>query len=379
MGKQPVVLNIHHDDSARSMNSRMLRGMGLCVQEACSGEQALQLFAVNPPDLILLDAGENGAGLEVCRKLRTSHRYTGPIAVQITRSASSAETSQWVEDGADAFLADPPDEAILTSTVRCLLRIRTAEQDLAEANQNLASVRQDLQRSHDEFQQFALRASHDFQEPLRSIAAFTELMEQKRGGELSEDQKIYLGYVLSGTHRIQRLLDYILRYAQTSHEIPRNYTLVALKNVLDSAIRNRSEVIAGSEASITAADPLPLVWGNFLGLQQVFECLITNSIKYRQPGIPANIRISAEQRSPEEWLVSFEDNGIGIAQQHHQSIFVPFKRLHGRDIPGTGMGLALCRRIIAAHGGKIWVESALGQGAKFLFTLGASAEFQPIR
>jgi signal transduction histidine kinase len=107
--------------------------------------------------------------------------------------------------------------------------------------------------------------------------------------------------------------------------------------------------------------------------------LITNSIKYRQPGIPANIRISAEQRSPEEWLVSFEDNGIGIAQQHHQSIFVPFKRLHGRDIPGTGMGLALCRRIIAAHGGKIWVESALGQGAKFLFTLGASAEFQPIR
>jgi signal transduction histidine kinase len=379
MGKQSVVLNVHQDDSARAVISRILRGMGLCVHEACSEEQAHQFFAVNPPDLILLDAGENGAGLEVCRKLRTSHHYTGPIAVQITTSTPSAEKSRWLEDGADAFVADPPDEAVLTSTVRCLLRVRTAEQGLAEANESLASVRQELQRSHDEFQQFALRASHDFQEPLRSIAAFTELMEQKREGELSEDQKTYLGYVLAGTQRIQRLLDYILRYAQASHGIPRNYTLVALKNVVDSAIRNRSEAIAGSAATITVADPLPFVWGNFLGLQQVFECLITNSIKYRQPGTAANIRISAEQRSPEEWLVSFEDNGIGIARQHHQSIFLPFKRLHGRDIPGTGMGLALCRRIIAAHGGKIWVESALGQGAKILFTLGASAEFQPAR
>src|SRR4051794_11875285 len=178
MEKQSVVLNIHHDDSARCVISRILRGMGLCVHEACSEEQAHQFLAANPPDLILLEAGENGAGLEVCKKLRTSHRYTGPIAVEITASTSSAEKSRWLEDGADAFLADPPDEAVLTSTVRCLLRVRTAERDLADAHQSLATVREELQRSHDEFQQFALRASHDFQEPLRSIAAFTELMEQ---------------------------------------------------------------------------------------------------------------------------------------------------------------------------------------------------------
>jgi signal transduction histidine kinase len=104
----------------------------------------------------------------------------------------------------------------------------------------------------------------------------------------------------------------------------------------------------------------------------LIESLIGNAIKYRRLDTPLSIRISAEPHSKQEWRISVEDNGIGIARQHHASIFLPFKRLHGREVPGTGMGLALCRRIVGAHGGRIWVESSPGQGAKFLFTLGAS-------
>jgi signal transduction histidine kinase len=148
--------------------------------------------------------------------------------------------------------------------------------------------------------------------------------------------------------------------------------MVQLKSVIDSALRNLHEALADSQAKVLVSGPLPGVWGHFPSLQQVIESLVGNAIKYRRPDTPLSIRIGAEPRSQEEWLISIEDNGTGIAPQHHASIFLPFKRLHGREIPGTGMGLALCRRIVGAHGGRIWVESSPGQGAKFRFTLGAS-------
>jgi signal transduction histidine kinase len=371
MEKKPVVLNAHHEKLSPSVTSRFSE-MGLHVEEAESGKRALDLVSTHDPDLILLEAGSNGEGLEICTGLRVNQRYTGAIAVRIPASATSAETAEWLDRGADAFIPESTDDAVLISTARSLLRVRGVERQLAAASERIETLYQELQRSRQEFQQFALHASHDFQEPLRSIAAFIELMHQQRSGELSEEQSVYLGHVLGGTQRLQRLLDYMLRYSQAAHENPRSCGMVQLKSVIDSALRSLHEALGNSQAKVLVSGPLPGVWGHFASLQQVIESLVGNAIKYRRPDTPLSIRIGAEPRSQEEWLISIEDNGVGIATQHHASIFLPFKRLHGREIPGTGMGLALCRRIVGAHGGRIWVESSPGQGAKFLFTLGAS-------
>jgi signal transduction histidine kinase len=371
MEKKAVVLNAHHQKLTRSVLNRFLE-MGLRVEEAESGKQVLDLVAIHNPDLILLEAGRNGEGPETCTRLRLNHHYTGAIAVRIPASATSAETAEWLDRGADAFIPEPADDAVLIATARSLLRVRSAEREVAAAREQMDTLRQELQRSREEFQQFALHASHDFQEPLRSITAFIELMNRERGGKLSGEQGVYIGYILAGTQRLQRLLDYMLRYSQAAHENPSSCGMVQLKSVTDGALRNLSETIRNSQAKVVVRGPLPDVWGHFPSLQQLIESLVGNAIKYRRPDTPLSIRISAESHSQDEWLISIEDNGIGIGAQHHTSIFLPFKRLHGREIPGTGMGLALCRRIVGAHGGRIWVESSPGQGAKFLFTLDAS-------
>jgi len=371
MEKKPVVLNVRHEKLTRSVRSRFSE-IGLHVEEAEPGKRALDLISIHDPDLILLEADRNGEGLELCTRLRVDQQYTGAIAVRIPASATSAETAEWLDRGADALVPESTDDTALISIARSLLRVRSAERQVAAASQRIEILRQELERSHQEFQQFALHASHDFQEPLRSIAAFIELMHQQRSGELSEEQNVYLGHVLAGTQQLQRLLDYMLRYSQVAHENPRSCGMVQLKSITDSALRSLHEALDNSQAKVLVSGPLPGVWGHFPSLQQVIESLVSNAIKYRRPDAPLSIRIGAELRSQEEWLISIEDNGMGIAKQHHASIFLPFKRLHGRDIPGTGMGLALCRRIVGAHGGRIWVESSPGQGAKFLFTLGAS-------
>jgi signal transduction histidine kinase len=371
MEKKPVVLNVRHEKLTRSVRNRFSE-IGLHVEESEPGKRALDLISIHDPDLILLEADRNGEGLELCTRLRVDQQYTGAIAVRILASATSAETAEWLDRGADALVPESTDDTALISIARSLLRVRSAERQVAAASQRIEILRQELERSHQEFQQFALHASHDFQEPLRSIAAFIELMHQQRCGELSEEQSVYLGHVLAGTHQLQRLLDYMLRYSQVAHENPRSCGMVQLKSIIDSALRSLHEALDSSQAKVLVSGPLPGVWGHFPSLQQVIESLVSNAIKYRRPDAPLSIRIGAELRSQEEWLISIEDNGMGIAKQHHASIFLPFKRLHGRDIPGTGMGLALCRRIVGAHGGRIWVESSPGQGAKFLFTLGAS-------
>ena len=366
----PIVLNAQREKLTSSVSSRFSE-MGLRVEEAGSGKQALELVSIHDPDLILLEAGSTGEGLEICTRLRENHHYTGAIAIRLPASATSAEAAEWLDRGADAFVLEPVNDAVLIATARSLLRVRSAEREAAAANERIETLRQELKRSHEEFQQFALHASHDFQEPLRSIAAFSELMRQERGS-LSGEQSVFLEHVLAGTQRLRRLLDYMLRYSQVAHENPGSCGMVQLKSATDGALRNLNEAIRDSQAQIVVNGPLPAVWGHLSSLQQLIESLVGNAIKYRRPNTPLSIRIGAERRSQEEWLISIEDNGIGIATQHHASIFLPFKRLHGREILGTGMGLALCRRIVGAHGGRIWVESSPGQGAKFLFTLGAS-------
>jgi light-regulated signal transduction histidine kinase (bacteriophytochrome) len=248
-------------------------------------------------------------------------------------------------------------------------RIETLEQELATAHDRASRLQGKLKAAQDEFQQFALRASHDFQESLRAVNTFSQLIAEARGEALSDRERQYLDFMLNGTDRMRDLLDYILIYAQSASHHPVTYSMVDLKGVAHSAVKSVHGPISESGASVTVGSSLPRIWGNSLRLQQVLRCMITNAIKYRNPDAPLEIRIEAARDIGGEWKVSVHDNGIGIAKQYHESVFAPFKRLHGKNIPGCGMGLAICRRIVEAHGGRIWVNSTPEGGSDFQFTL----------
>ena len=248
-------------------------------------------------------------------------------------------------------------------------RIQTLEQELAASHDRVSQLQEKLKAAQGEFQQFALRASHDFQESLRAVNTFSQLIAEARGEDISDRERQYLDFMLNGTDRMRDLLDYILIYSQTASNNPATYTMVDLNGVAHGAVKSLRGPIAESGANVTISPTLPMVWANLLRLQQVLRCLITNAIKYRTPDAPLEIRIEAEPHVEGEWRVSVRDNGIGIANQYHESVFAPFKRLHGKSIPGCGMGLAVCRRIVEAHGGRIWVESNPPGGSNFYFTL----------
>jgi len=248
-------------------------------------------------------------------------------------------------------------------------RIKTLEQELAAAHDRASLLQGKLKVAQEEFQQFALRASHDFQESLRAVNTFSQLIAEARRENLSDRERQYLDFMLDGTDRMRDLLDYILIYSQAASDNPATYGMVDMKSVAHGAVKSLHQPTLESGANVTVSPALPMVWGNFLRLQQVLHCLIANAIKYRNHDLPVEVRIEAARDRGGEWKISVRDNGIGIAKQYHESVFVPFKRLHGKNIPGCGMGLAVCRRIVETHGGRIWVESNPGSGSEFHFTL----------
>ena len=248
-------------------------------------------------------------------------------------------------------------------------RIEALEQELAVARDRATWLEGRLKAAQEEFQQFALRASHDFQESFRAVNTFSQLIAEARGDALSDQERHYLGYMRNGSDRMRDLLDYLLIYSQAASDNPGTYSMVDLAGVAQAAIKSLDRPISESGASVRLGPGLPVVCANFQRLLQVLRSLITNAIKYRKPDAPVEIQIEAARDAAGHWKVSVRDNGMGIAKQYHESVFAPFKRLHGKTIPGCGMGLAVCRRIIEAHGGRIWVESLPGGGSDFQFTL----------
>ena len=227
----------------------------------------------------------------------------------------------------------------------------------------------DLKRSNEELEQFAYVASHDLQEPLRMVASYTQLLAQRYQGRLDQDADDFIGFAVDGATRMQRLINDLLMYSRIGHRDDPPGP-VASQAACADAIRNLALTIEDAGAVITH-DPLPELPGDAGQLVQLFQNLIGNAIKFRQPGVPPQVHVSA-RREADQWIFSVADNGIGVAPQYHERIFMIFQRLHSRKkYSGTGIGLALCRRIVERHGGRLWLESAEGQGATFFFTLPA--------
>ena len=246
----------------------------------------------------------------------------------------------------------------------CARRIVDRERRLGE--EAIQATTAMLRQSNRDLAQFASVASHDLKEPLRMVASFTELLARKYRGKLDADADEYIGFAVDGAKRMQVLIDDLLQYSRiTSQGRPPERS--AAGEALALAILNLQGAIRESSAVITH-DPLPLVDADASQLAMLFQNLLGNAIKFRGPA-PPRIHITAT-REEQVWHFTVTDDGIGIDPRHHQRIFEIFQRLHTRaEYPGTGIGLALCKRIVERHGGRIWVGSEPGQGTIFHFTL----------
>ncbi|MGL5508365.1 MAG: sensor histidine kinase, partial [Microcoleaceae cyanobacterium] len=214
--------------------------------------------------------------------------------------------------------------------------------------------------------QFAYVASHDLQEPLRTIISYTQLFAKKYGDRLDEKAEQYMGYIVDGTSRMQQLINDLLAYSRVGTRGD-EFLPTDLQKVLDKTLANLQGAIADKQAIITH-DPLPLINADTRQIGQLLQNLIGNALKFCEKDTP-KVHITVE-KTEENWLIAIKDNGIGIDPEYADRIFVIFQRLHSRqEYAGTGIGLAICKKIVERHGGKIWVESQPGQGATFYFTI----------
>lgn len=253
-------------------------------------------------------------------------------------------------------------EHCAVAVVRDVTELRRLDREIKRNNE-------ELRRSNDELEKFAYVASHDLQEPLRMVAGYTQLLQRRYGDKLDSDAHEYIGYAVDGVKRMQLLINDLLMYSRLSTRT-KEFTPVSCSDVIRQVTANLGLAIEETKATIHA-ESLPEVRGDFVQLTQLFQNLIGNALKFHKDGVAPVITISAK-RDGQFWHFAVNDNGIGIESQYSEKIFVIFQRLHTREkYPGTGIGLAICKKVVERHGGQIWLESTPGAGTTFYFTLPA--------
>ncbi len=240
--------------------------------------------------------------------------------------------------------------------------------DRKETEEALIRQAELLSRSNADLREFAYIASHDLQEPLRNVSTFTQLLAKRYAGQLDSDADTFIKYIVDSAVRMTQLIRDLLAYSQVIHSEDDDVQEVPLRETVDWALANLRSSIEESGA-IVETDTLPTVRCDQSQIAQVFQNLISNAIKYRSAEAPS-IHITC-QRDETGWVLSVRDNGMGISAAYHEKVFGVFRRLHGTDYSGTGIGLAICKKIVEKHGGRIWVESEAGQGSAFKFSLPA--------
>ena len=248
--------------------------------------------------------------------------------------------------------------------IQCNIRDITVRKKLEE---DLVVKAAELARSNVELQQFAYIASHDLQEPLRAISGFTELLVKRYHGKIDEKADTYIDFITEGTTRMQQMIQDLLTYSRVQTQV-HEFVRIDSTTSLDLALSDL-QVATREHNAIITNDPLPSIFADQEQITKMFQNLIGNAIKFNKPGVAPEVHISAKQ-DKNNWIFSVSDNGIGINQQYADRIFKIFQRLHTRDeYPGTGIGLAICKRIAEQHGGTIWIESVPGSGSTFYFTI----------
>jgi two-component system sensor histidine kinase/response regulator len=347
------ILNV--DDYAPGLYARtkILRQAGFDVLEASTGTQTLKMVSEHKPAVVLLDVNlPDMHGFEVCRRIRTNPALAATTILHI--SASSIQEQQQVhglDTGADGYLIEPLDPAVLIATIKAYLRVRQAE---------IA-----LRRSNEDLERFAYRVTHELNEPLRTISMHGQILENRLAGTLDSEASKSFQFMQDGVRRMRAFIDDLLRYSQATHA-GSDVRELDFEAVLSDTLGSLGAAIEESGAKITH-DSLPVLIADSR-IEQVLQNLISNAIKYCRKGAAPEIHVSATLEG-NTWQFAVRDNGIGIETRYKQVIFQVFHRLHGKDIPGTGVGLAMAQKIVETNAGKMWVESEPGVGSTFYFTI----------
>ena len=255
---------------------------------------------------------------------------------------------------------------LLFAVVLIGLLFHLTQREARELERRVALRTEELQRSNEDLQQFAYIASHDLKEPLRMISSYSSLLQRRYQGRLDPDADTYIEYIVDGVKRMGLLITDLLDYSRAGQTIDEQMVQVDPVPVLRGVLDNLKVTIADAGATVTH-DRLPTIAYDPMRLTQLLQNLIGNAVKYRGESKPV-VHLFAE-RTDSETIFSVRDNGPGIPPEHHETVFGIFKRLHGKDVEGTGIGLAMCRRIVERHGGRMWVESQPGKGSTFKFTV----------
>lgn len=319
------------------------------------------------PDYFRGDGQETQARSELAIPIYSRGRILGVLNVE------SDNPNQFSEE--DLSLAESLADIVALSLDNALL-YTTLQEELTEREQTeyrLKAVNSELARSNTDLERFAYAVSHDLQEPLRQVMQFTQLLARLYQNKLDEDADEIIDFIVDGANRMNMMVKGLLDYSRLGRS-NQTFSYVECTQVLQKALTNLRLILEENAGTVTF-DSLPEVLGNELLLSMLFQNLITNAIKFRG-STPPHVHVSAQQTYREtgesEWVISVCDNGIGISPEYFDRIFVIFQRLHTREeYPGTGIGLALCKRIVELHGGRIWVKSEEGQGSTFFFSLPA--------
>ena len=353
------VLLVEDEPADVELVLRALRHGGLEASEdiAQTAEEFTRLVRRDSYDVILADyklPSWNGMGtIEVLRQ----EGLDIPV-ILVSGALGELTAVECIKEGAaDYVLKDHL--ARLPEKVRRALREKKVREERKQFQQELA-------RSNRDLEQFAYVASHDLQEPLRMVATYTQLLAERYRGKLDAEADKYIHYAVDGALRMQKLVQDLLTFSRAGRQ-GGAFESTDCNVVLQASLKNLEAAIQESHA-VVRQDELPVVMGDGSQLIQVFQNLIGNAVKFRGSEAPV-IRVSADAQG-KEWVFSVADNGIGIAAEHKEKVFVVFRRLHTREeYAGNGIGLSICEKIIEHHGGRIWVESEPGRGSNFQFTL----------
>jgi signal transduction histidine kinase len=352
-----MILLIDTNQGTREANARILRTAGHEVEES-SGEGDISSAAARCDLIVLGLRGSPPEAREFHERLRKRAVGPWPPVLALYDLAEDAGAPSEVQKP-DAQLLEPLGVGALSGCAGALIRARTAE------NENNRFARE-LQEAQEDLRGFAFTASHDINEQVRTIAAYTSRLKKRVVPETDPQAAECLTFIEGGVSGLRSLVDSLLEYAMALEARTQPKSAVDCEAVLVWTLLKMDARLKGSDAVVTH-DPLPMVTGHDASISKLFLHLIANAVKFKSPR-PPQIHISAGQRGRvHEFAV--RDNGIGIERRYFTQIFRPFRRLHGREIPGQGLGLAICQQIVRAHGGQLWLESAPQEGSTFFFTL----------